>query len=110
MSDEKERALRHQNEAEERKADRERQDAMVTMLQKHSEETLNVLRQELEEQRKTNAHAFEVLERNTKTTEIIAQAVNLQTAQLSGMRDEISTLRGTVQVAVAIRQAQSPGQ
>jgi len=107
MSDEKERSLRHQNEAEERKADRDRQDAMVAMLQKHSEETLNVLRQEIEEQRKINGHAFEILERNTKSTEIIAQAVNLQTAQLAGMRDEISTLRGTVQVAVAIRQAQA---
>lgn len=106
IADEKERAARHEREAEERKAERDQYAEMVAMLRKQGEETLAVLRNELDQQHASSAHNFEVLERNTKNTEVLAQAVSLQTAQLASMQNELSTLRGTVQVAVAIRQAQ----
>lgn len=89
-----ERLARHQKEAEERAAERAQKDALISQLQKATDETLAVLRSELGVQQKTNDRAFELLDRNTRSTENLAQAVATQAAELRVLSGAVSKLEG----------------
>lgn len=89
-----ERLARHQRDAEERAAERAQKDLLIAQLQKATEDTLNVLRSELAVQQKTNDRAFELLDRNTRSVESIAQTVAAQAAEIRVLSGAVAEIKG----------------
>lgn len=89
-----ERIARHARESDERKAEREQKEALISSLQKAQDETLSILKNEITANQQISAKSFEYLDRNTKATETLAQAVASQAADLRVLTTQIAELKG----------------
>jgi hypothetical protein len=87
-----ERLARHQREAEERAADRAQKEQSMAQLQKATDDTLAILKSELAAQQKTNDRAFDLLDRNTRATEIVAQTLAAQQNVIAVIASEVTKI------------------
>jgi len=96
-----ERAARHAKEeadranaAAEREAERAQKDKLISQLQQANAETLDLLKSELAAQQKTSDRSFELLDRNTRATESLAQTVAIQAQELRTISGQVAALSG----------------
>lgn len=89
-----ERQARHTREAAEREAERQQKEKLIAQLQAQTNQTLAILERELKVQQDTSRQAFEMLDRNTRAVESLAQTVASQASDLRLLTQQIAEIKG----------------
>lgn len=92
--DNAERMARHAKESASAEAERKEKEEIMAQLRKQTDDTLAILKTELASQQTTNAKTFELLDRNTRATEKLAEAVAGAGDELRLLASQVAEIKG----------------